>query len=114
MSARSTTTCSLMQMYCCLTREPQVLCNRLNEISLPACVAGYTFTGIDTRPKESDRSAIERAAMCFSCLRDFCRRNVLRASELIQTLDRECLFPAHVRCSAACQGNRPMRLAGSS
>src|SRR5208337_1503348 len=63
MSARSTGTPSFRQMYCCLRREPQVLCNRLKRMPPELSVAGKTFTGIDTRPKVSDREAMERAAI---------------------------------------------------
>src|SRR5439155_6685100 len=62
MSARSTGMFSLMHRYCCLTREPQ-LCSRLKPTPPAVSVAENTFTGIDTRPKLSDREAIERAAM---------------------------------------------------
>src|SRR5271169_203507 len=63
MSARSTGTPSFRQTYCCLRREPQVLCSRLKRIPPELSVAGKTFTGIDTRPKVSEREAIERAAI---------------------------------------------------
>src|SRR5208283_261492 len=63
MSARSTGTFSFKQMYCCLRRDPQVLCRRLKRIPPELSVAGKTFTGIDTRPKVREREAIERAAI---------------------------------------------------
>src|SRR5882762_3932595 len=66
MSARSTTTFSLAQMYCCLSREPQAWCNRLNEMPAEDWVAEKSFTGTETRPKVTVREAIERAAMVNS------------------------------------------------
>jgi hypothetical protein len=39
MSSRTTGTSSLMQMYCCLSRDPQLLCSRLKEIARLASVA---------------------------------------------------------------------------
>src|SRR5437773_1695025 len=53
---------SLMHRYCCFTREPQ-LCSRLKLTPPDDSVAENTLTGIDTRPKLSDREAMERAAM---------------------------------------------------
>src|SRR5271170_8188301 len=50
-------------MYCCLRREPQVLCSRLKRMPPELSVAGKTFTGMETRPKVSDSEAIERAAI---------------------------------------------------
>jgi hypothetical protein len=52
-----------MQKYCCLRREPQVLCSRLNEMAFLASVAGKSFTGIETSPNETVSDAIDRAAM---------------------------------------------------
>src|SRR6185503_7405786 len=66
MSSRGTTTSSLAQMYCCLTREPQALCSMLKEIARLASVAEKSLTGMETSPKETVRDAIERAAMAFS------------------------------------------------
>src|SRR5689334_21166184 len=63
MSARSTTTPSLAQRYCCFRREPHPLCSKLNEMPAEACVAEYSFTGMDTMPKATVSEAIERAAM---------------------------------------------------
>src|SRR4051812_41120285 len=62
MSARSTGMFSLMHRYCCFTREPQ-LCSMLKLTPPELSVAENTLTGIDTRPKLSDREAMERAAM---------------------------------------------------
>jgi hypothetical protein len=39
MSSRATGTSSFTQKYCCLSREPHVLCRRLNDIARPASVA---------------------------------------------------------------------------
>src|SRR5450432_3276221 len=63
MSSRGTGTSSLMQMYCCFRREPQSLCSRLNEIARLASVAEYSFTGMDTSPKETVNDAIDLAAI---------------------------------------------------
>src|SRR4029077_3118779 len=59
-------TSSLTQMYCCLSRDPQVLCSRLNEIARLASVAEKSFTGIETIPNETVSVAIDRAAMAYS------------------------------------------------
>src|SRR3977135_4499215 len=53
MSSRPTATSSLTQMYCCLSRDPQALCSRLNEIARLASVAEKSFTGIETIPKQT-------------------------------------------------------------
>src|SRR5712691_11130053 len=63
MSSRATATSSFTQMYCCLSRDPQALCRRLNEMARLASVAEKSFTGIETSPNETVREAIERAAM---------------------------------------------------
>src|SRR5882762_2768132 len=63
MSSRPTATSSLTQMYCCLSRDPQALCSRLNEIARLASVAEKSFTGIETIPNETVSVAIDRAAM---------------------------------------------------
>src|SRR5688572_12964044 len=63
MSSRATGTSSLMQKYCCLSREPQALCSRLKEMARPASVAENSFTGMDTSPNEMVNEAIDRAAM---------------------------------------------------
>src|SRR4051794_14050656 len=63
MSSRATGTSSLMQMYCCLRREPQALCSRLNDSWRLASVAEYSFTGIATSPKDTVRVPIDLAAM---------------------------------------------------
>src|SRR6266581_8571884 len=63
MSSRPTATSSLTQMYCCLSRDPQVLCSRLNEIARLASVAEKSFTGIETIPNETVSVAIDRADM---------------------------------------------------
>src|SRR5688500_12829057 len=57
-----------MQKYCCLSRDPQVLCSRLNEIAPLAWVAEYSLTGMATRPKEIVMDAMDRAAMALPCL----------------------------------------------
>src|SRR4029077_11801303 len=72
MSSRATGTSSLMQMYCCFRRDPQVLCSRLKEIARLASVAEKSFTGMDTSPNETVNDAIDRAAI--SNLRRY-RRN---------------------------------------
>jgi hypothetical protein len=53
-------------MYCCLSRDPQALCSRLNEMARLASVAEKSFTGIETIPNETVSVAIDRAAMAFS------------------------------------------------
>src|SRR5712692_4353155 len=63
MSSRATATSSFTQMYCCLSRDPQVLCSRLNEMARLASVAEKSFTGIETIPNETVSVAIDRAAM---------------------------------------------------
>src|SRR6267154_193120 len=63
MSSRATGTSSFTQMYCCLSRDPQVLCSRLNEMARLASVAEKSFTGIETIPNETVSVAIDRAAM---------------------------------------------------
>src|SRR5437660_3387370 len=63
MSSRPTGTSSFTQMYCCLSRDPQDLCSRLNEIARLASVAEKSFTGIETIPNETVSVAIDRAAM---------------------------------------------------
>src|SRR6266853_4133508 len=63
MSSRPTATSSLTQMYCCLSRDPQALCSRLNEMARLASVAEKSFTGIETIPNETVSVAIDRAAM---------------------------------------------------
>src|SRR5437867_3796019 len=63
MSSRGTTTSSLMQRYCCLSRDPHSLCRRLNEIAWLASVAEKSFTGIETSPNETVSDAIARGAM---------------------------------------------------
>src|SRR5207302_11236818 len=65
MSSRATGTSSFTQMYCCLSRDPQVLCSRLNEMARLASVAEKSFTGIETIPNETVSVAIDRAAMAF-------------------------------------------------
>jgi hypothetical protein len=64
MSSRGTMTSSFGQMYCCFSRVPQSLCSRLNEIPEPVgAVAGNSFTGMVTRPKETVALAMARAGM---------------------------------------------------
>src|SRR5262249_51475990 len=87
MSSRSTTTLSFWQMYCCFRREPQVLCSKLKEMAFDACVAEYSLTGIDTRPKETVKDAIERAAMLSSVPLSYVHPSRRRALErLMQAL----------------------------
>src|SRR5256885_4513387 len=66
MSSRPTGTSSFTQMYCCLSRDPQALCSRLNEMARLASVAEKSFTGIETIPNETVSVAIDRAAMLAS------------------------------------------------
>src|SRR5687767_13080811 len=66
MSSRPTGTSSLTQKYCWRRREPQSLCRRLKEIFWLASVAEYSFTGIETSPKETVSDAMDRAAMAAS------------------------------------------------
>src|SRR3979490_3371471 len=63
MSSRATATSSLTQMYCCLSRDPQALCSRLNEIARLASVAEKSFTGIETIPNETVSVGVGRAGM---------------------------------------------------
>src|SRR6266571_1800569 len=63
MSSRGTTTSSLAQRYCCLSRDPSALCKRLKEIAWLASVAEKSFTGIETSPKETVSDAMARGAM---------------------------------------------------
>src|SRR2546421_12791067 len=63
MSSRATGTSSFTQKYCCLSREPQALCSRLNEMARLASVAEKSLTGMDTSPKDTVNEAIDRAAM---------------------------------------------------
>src|SRR5690606_35659509 len=48
--------------YCWRTRSPSFV-SRLKRMVAELSVAEYSFTGIETRPKDSDREAIERAAI---------------------------------------------------
>src|SRR5881392_118328 len=66
MSSRATATSSFTQMYCCLSRDPQALCSRLNEMARLASVAEKSFTGIETIPNETVSVAIDRAVMLTS------------------------------------------------
>src|SRR6185369_9952511 len=63
MSSRATGTSSFTQKYCCFRREPQSLCSRLKEMALVDSVAEWSFTGIETSPKDTVSVAIERDAM---------------------------------------------------
>src|SRR2546428_13945676 len=65
MSSRATGTSSFTQKYCCLSREPQVLCSRLNEMARLASVAEKSLTGMDTSPNDTVNEAIDRAAIFF-------------------------------------------------
>src|SRR5207248_8647318 len=65
MSSRPTGTSSFTQKYCCLRREPQALCSRLNEMARLASVAEKSFTGMETSPNETVNDAIERAAISY-------------------------------------------------
>ncbi len=56
-------TSSFTQTYCCLRREPHVLCSMLKEMALLASVAENRRTGIETSPNETVNDAIDRAAM---------------------------------------------------
>src|SRR3954471_7037879 len=64
-SSRATGTSSFTQKYCCLRREPQVLCSMLNEIARLASVAEKSLTGMETNPNETVNDAIERAAISY-------------------------------------------------
>src|SRR2546423_205289 len=89
MSSRPTGTSSFTQMYCCLSRDPQVLCSRLNEMARLASVAEKSFTGIETIPKETVSVAIDRAAMPTSELVPLfqgVRAAILRLRALQRTL----------------------------
>jgi hypothetical protein len=47
---------------------------RLNLTSEALSVAEYSLTGMETRPKDNDSDAIERAGMCFSSQASTVRR----------------------------------------
>src|SRR5882672_988517 len=82
MSSRGTTTSSLAQRYCCLSRDPHPLCSMLNEIAWLASVAEKSFTGIETSPKETVNDAMDRGAMLPSQVRQV---------ERLSTPSRSCL-----------------------
>src|SRR5258708_33425505 len=63
MSSRATGPSSFTRIYCCFSRDPEVLCRRLNEMARLASVAEKSFTGIETIPNETVSVAIDRAAM---------------------------------------------------
>src|SRR6266705_3201141 len=65
MSSRATGTSSFTQMYCCLSRDPQVLCSRLKEMARLASVAEKSLTGMETSPNETVNDAIDRAAISY-------------------------------------------------
>src|SRR5258708_29016556 len=65
MSSCPTGSSSFQQKYCCLSREPQVLCSRLNEMARLASVAEKSLTGMDTSPNDTVNVAIDRAAIAF-------------------------------------------------
>src|SRR5207237_373904 len=69
MSSRPTGTSSFTQKYCCLRREPQVLCSRLNEMARLASVAEKSFTGMETSPNDTVNDASDRAAILTPCCR---------------------------------------------
>jgi hypothetical protein len=62
-SSRPTVSLSLMQMYCCLRREPHFLWSMLNDTLDFDSDAEKRQTGTDTRPNEIVALAIERAGM---------------------------------------------------
>src|SRR5438094_1422441 len=89
MSSRATGTSSFTQMYCCLSRDPQALCSRLNEMARLASVAEKSFTGIETIPNETVSVAIDRSAMPASELVPLfqgVRAAILRLCALERTL----------------------------
>src|SRR5258708_3164632 len=111
MSSRATGTSSFTQMYCCFNRDPQVLCNRLNEIARLASVAEKSFTGIETIPNETVSVAIDRAAMLASGLVppfQGVRAAILRLRALERTLQAlfagESVAPAVSRTRQALGG----------
>src|SRR5438477_1370723 len=65
MSSRATGTSSFTQKYCCLSRDPQVLCSRLKEMARLASVAEKSLTGMETSPNETVNDAIDRAAISY-------------------------------------------------
>src|SRR5215468_7368818 len=81
LSSRGTTTSSLAQRYCCLSRDPHALCRRLNEMAWLASVAENSFTGIETSPKETVSDAMARGAMLVLRL-----RSVRFLEQLLETL----------------------------
>ncbi len=96
MSSRATGISSFRQRYCCLSREPQSLCNMLNEIALLASVAENIFAGIDTNPNAMVRDPIDRAAMPSSDLLTLLARDCA-----FETLLRfQCVAPAIALCQA--------------
>src|SRR5882672_249991 len=112
MSSRPTGTSSFTQKYCCLRREPQVLCSKLNEMARLASVAEKSFTGMDTNPKDTVNDAIERAAICLTpCFRYAGERIVIQRDfsglctlqRLLQALLAvKCLLPALAGLGEAC------------
>ena len=107
MSTRSTGTFSFRQMYCCLSREPQ-LCSRLKLTDPALSVAEYTLTGIETRPKLSESVAMERAAMALPLQTE-------RVSSLLRKLASLPLGGRNgaVRCGAPLQPRNSARALNS-
>src|ERR1051326_8260057 len=68
MSSRATGISSFTHVYCCLSRDPQALCSRLNEMARLASVAEKSLTGMETSPNDTVNDAIERAAMRLDSL----------------------------------------------
>src|SRR5713226_5317566 len=119
MSSRATGTSSFTQMYCCLRRDPQALCSKLNEMARLASVAEKSFTGIETIPNETVSVAIDRAAMPASELVPPFQgvgAAILRLRALERTfqalLAGEGLTPAVARFGEALRGVRDPEVEG--
>src|SRR5215212_1837320 len=62
-SSRPTTSLSLGQVYCCLSREPHFLWSMLNDTLDFDSAEEYRLTGTETSPNEMVAVPIDRAAM---------------------------------------------------
>ena len=64
-SSFSTTVPSFEQMYCCLSREPQVVCSMLKLTLAADSLEEYRWTGTETSPKEIVAVPMDLAAMAL-------------------------------------------------
>src|SRR5437667_522765 len=110
MSSRPTATSSFTQMYCCLSRDPQDLCSRLNEMARLASVAEKSFTGMETSPNETVNDAIDRAAISY--LRRYGKnageriviQRLFSGFRPLQSLLQTLLFYQRILPAIACRG----------